>query len=184
MTQTTSHRQLSILVKGILDSYEINNLQLEIDLVSAVHRMFHETGHDPAKMVKVREEILSGLLKGAAEENELAEMEGRVKKAMMISCDGRSRYEKMLRFLVKKDKEGQAVEKYAQWCKNNPFTAPKFFKIAERPDSLMETWEMAFVEQVDESVIYKKVTNVEETKAVPNPYQKPAILRGKTGSHL
>lgn len=177
MTQTTLHRQLSILIGGILSSYKIDNLQLEIDLVSSVHRMVHEK--DPRKWVEVREDVLAGLLKGAFEENEMAQMETRVKKSMKISCDGRSRYSEMLRFLMKKDKEGQTVEKYAQWCESNPFSAPKFFQIADRPDRLMETWEMAFVEQADESMIYKKVANVEEEKAVPNPYQKPEILRQK-----
>lgn len=178
MTQTTAHRQLSILVRGILESYKIDNLQLEIDLIASVHRMYQESGKDPSKMAALREEILAGMLKGASEENELAQMETRVKKSMTISCDGRSRYSEMLRFLVKRDRDGQPVEKYAEWCKNNPFTAPKFFKIADRPDLLMETWEMAFIEAEKEiRPEYKKVEHVEETAAVPNPYQKPTILR-------
>lgn len=180
MTQTTIKRQISLLVKGILEANNIDDLKVEIELVCAFHRLAYE-GKDVKDVVRIREETLASLLKGAASENELIEMEKRVKSAMGISVDGRSRYEEMLKFLVRKDKEGQKVEQYADWCKKNPFTAPKLFKIAERPAHLMETWEMAFAEKVDEiRPEYTKVANVEETNAVPNPYQKPSILRKKT----
>ena len=52
----------------------------------------------------------------------------------------------MIRFLLKKDAEGQSVELFAEWCRNNPFNAPKFFKIAEMPDLLMVNWPAAFAE--------------------------------------
>ena len=179
MTTTTFNRQLSLLVKGILEANKIDDLKLEIDLVTAVHRLV-EARKDPAEMVRVREDALSSFLAGAAKESEFIEMEGRVKKSMGISIDGRGSYEKMVRFLVAKDKEGQTVEKYAQWCKDNPFTAPKFFQIAQKPDLLMTTWEMAFISEPSEEVRpeYQKVTHV-ETEAVPNPYEKPSILRKK-----
>jgi hypothetical protein len=144
MTQTTVNRQLSLLVKGILESYKIDILQLEVDLVSALQRMWNEAGKDPAKMVAIREEILTAMLAQGAFENKLAEMESRFKAATGLSLDGRSRYDQMLRFLVKKDEEGQSVEQYARWCRENPYDAPKFFKIAEKPDMLMLTWGLAF----------------------------------------
>lgn len=145
---TTINRQLSLLVKGILvDKYKIDNLQLEIDLVSALQRMWTEGGRDPAKLSRLREEILSALLGQGKLENDKALMEGRVKACMNISIDGRSRYDEMVRFLVKKDAEGQRVEQYAVWCKENPFEAPKAFQISQRPDLLMETWTMAFSEK-------------------------------------
>lgn len=179
MSQTTFNRQLTLLVQGILKSYQIDNLQLEMDIVSAVRRLTEEK-KDPAKMVEVRGDILSSLLQGARAENELTSMEARVKKVMGISIDGRSRFDEMLRFLIKKDKEGQTVEQYAEWCKEHPYDAPKFFKIADRPALLVETWNMAFIEPRKESrPEYEKVEHVEEVQAVPNPYKKPAILRGK-----
>jgi hypothetical protein len=141
---TTINRQLSLLVQGIFEKYNVDNLQMEIDLVSSFQRMFVDGGRDPAKLTRIREDVLSSILAGAKSESDKAEMEGRVKRCMAISIDGRSRYDDMLRFLVKKDKDGQTVEKYAEWCKNNPFEAPKFFKIAEKPDLLMTTWDMAF----------------------------------------
>jgi hypothetical protein len=147
MTQTTVNRQLTLLVQGVLKKYEIDNLQLEIDIIASVHRLFSEGGKDPAKMVKIREEILSSMLAGAAKENVVVEMESRVKVSMNLETGGQARYEDMLRFLVKKDGEGQPVERYAQWCKENPYEAPKSFQIAIRPNLLMETWSMAFPER-------------------------------------
>lgn len=144
MTQTTVNRQLSLLVKGIFEAYRVDNFQLEVDLVSALQRMWGEAGRDTAKMVVIREEILSAMLAQGAFENKLADMEGRFRAATGLSLDGRSRYDKMLRFLLRKDEEGQSIEKYAQWCRENPYDAPKFFKIAEKPDLLMTTWGMAF----------------------------------------
>lgn len=178
---TSISRQISLLVKGILERYKIDNLQLEIDLASSFQRMFTEGGKDPEKLSKVREDILSSFQKELDKANELIDMETRVSRAMGISTDGRSRYDTMLRFLVRKDKDGQKIEDYAKWCKDNPFTAPKPFKIAERPDLLMETWTMAFVEKADEvRPEYQKVTNVEtETKAVPNPYRLQKDAEGR-----
>lgn len=146
MTQTTANRQLTLLVAGILEKHKIDNLQLEIDLVSSIHRMYTEAGKDISKMVSIREEILDSFLIGAAKENEKTSMEKRVKDCMGISIDGRGRYDDMIKFLIKKDSEGQAVEEYARWSVANPYDAPKFFKIAEKPDLLMVTWNMAFPE--------------------------------------
>ena len=146
MTQTTANRQLTLLVSGVLRKHKIDNLQLEIDLVSSIHRMYDEAGRDVSKMVSIREEILDSFLAGAAKENEITSMEKRVKDCMGISIDGRSRYENMLKFLVKKEEQGQKVEQYAKWCKENSFERPKPFQIASRPALLMETWTMAFPE--------------------------------------
>lgn len=156
MTQTTVNRQLSLLVKGILESHKIDHFQLEVDLVSSLQRMWNEAGRDASKMVTIREEILSAMLAQGAAENKLADMEGRVKMCMGISIDGRGRYTDMLKFLVRKDEKGQSLEKYAQWCRENPYDAPKFFKIAEKPELLMTTWEMAFQEKKEASVGHRK----------------------------
>lgn len=148
---TTINRQLSLLVQGVFKKYNVDNLQMEIDLVSSFQRMFTEGGRDPAKLAKLREEILESMLMQGRYENDKALMEGRVKACMGISIDGRSRYEDMVSFLVKKDAEGQTVEQYAAWCRENPFEAPKPFQISQRPDLLIETWNMAF--QVQQVVI-------------------------------
>lgn len=147
---TTINRQISLLVKGILFKYQIDNLQLEIDLVSSFQRMVLEGGKDPSKFSNIREDILDAMLANAKIENDKAIMEGRVKRSMGFSIDGRARYDDMLKFLLKKDAEGQTVEEYARWCNANPYDAPKFFKIAEKPDTLMVTWSMAFPERSQE----------------------------------
>lgn len=142
---TTINRQLTLLVEGATKKYEIDNFQFEVDLVSALQRMWTEGGRDPSKLVKIREEIEAAWFKGARDLDKLSAMEARVKACMGISIDGRSRYEDMLKFLIKKEGEGQTVEQYAAWCIANPIYAPKFFQIALRPDVLEETWNMAFM---------------------------------------
>lgn len=144
MTQTTVNRQLSLLVKGIFEAYKVDNFQLEVDLVSALQRMISEGGKDPARMVVIREEILSSLLEGGRVEEEKIQMEGRIKAALGITTNGSHDFEEVIKFLVKKDKAGQPLEKYARWCRENPYDAPKPFQIAKTPSLLMKTWEMAF----------------------------------------
>jgi hypothetical protein len=151
---TSINRQLSLLVQGYFKKYAIDNFQLEVDLVSALQRMWTEGGRDPAKLSSLREEMLSALLKGGAEDNELALMEGRVKNCMRLNLDGRDRYNGMLKFLVKMEKEnGQTVEQFARWCEEHPYDAPKFFKFAEKPDLLAINWPAAFAEIAEHKVV-------------------------------
>lgn len=182
MTKTTLKRQLDLLIGGVLRAHQIDNLQLEVDLSSSVYRMVSEGERDPAKWVSVREDILSSILAGARDENEIVEMEGRVKGALGITINGSHRFEDMLKFLVRKDKEGQPIEKYGRWCRENPYEAPKAFQIAKNPDLLKLTWEMAFAPIQDRHVIERpehvRFTESEDVpNTVPNPYKKPAILR-------
>ena len=145
MTATTDSRQIGMIVRGILSKHNLDNLQLEIDLTESFKRYMDgkKQGRDIAK---IREEILLSLEIGALKENAKINMEARVKLSLGIEVSGRSRYNDMIRFLLKKDAEGQSVELFAEWCRNNPFNAPKFFKIAEMPDLLMVNWPAAFAE--------------------------------------
>lgn len=179
---TSINRQLTLLVQGILEKHKIDSLQLEVDLVSSLQRMWTEGGRDPSKLAEIRENILKSMLAGAARVEKLASMESRVKMSLGIETNGGSRYEDMLNFLLKKDSEGQSVEEYAKWCKDNPFEAPKPFQISMRPALLSETWPMAFQKpQVVERPEHVVFTGGEDVpNAVPNPFQKPAILRRPT----
>lgn len=141
---TTINRQLTLLVQGIHGKYGIDNLQLEVDLVSSLQRMWVEGGKDPQKLSKIREEILDSLLAGAKNENEYIEMEGRAAAALRININGGSSFEEVIKFLIKKEKEGQTIEQYARWCNENPYNAPKGFQIAMTPHLLIRTWPMAF----------------------------------------
>jgi hypothetical protein len=144
---TSINRQLTLLVQGILGKHKVDSLQLEVDLVSSLQRMWTEGGRDPSKLTSIREDILKSMLAGGLKEHKMAEMEGRVRAALSINIDGRSRYEDMLKFILKKDEQGQTIEQYAKWIRENPYDAPKPFKIAEKPDMLMLTWDMAFAPQ-------------------------------------
>ena len=148
---TSINRQLTLLVQGILGKHKIDNLQVEVDLVSSLQRMWTEGGRDPAKLAEIRENILKSMLAGGLKEHKMAEMEGRVKACMNISVSG-PYYEDMLKFLMKKDEEGETVEQFAKWCKENPYDAPKFFKIAEKPNLLKVNWPAAFTNRVEREV--------------------------------
>lgn len=141
---TSINRQLTLLVKGILEKYKIDNLQLEIDLVSSLQRMWTEGGRDPAKLASIRENILDSILEGARTENAYVEMEGRAAAALRININGGTNFEEVIKFLIKKEKENQTIEQYARWMNENPYSAPKGFQIAMTPHLLIRTWPMAF----------------------------------------
>lgn len=145
MTETTTTRQIGLLVKETLKAYGIDNLQLEIDLFCGVKKVLAS-----AEPVRTREAIIISLRKtmeiGGLQEDLRINMEARVKLSMGIDIAGRDRYRDMIDFLVKKDEQGQSVELFAEWCRNNPFSAPKPFQIAQSPDALMINWPAAFAE--------------------------------------
>lgn len=98
---------------------------------------------------------------------------------------------KFYKFVVKVYKENQGVwmdyvvwrdgdGKYGKAMTNNAIRKnPQMFM-----DTGYPTYEASKMYRTDTRPEYKKVEHVEETNAVPNPFKKPAILRGKTGSHL
>lgn len=54
------------------------------------------------------------------------------------------RYDKLVKFLMAKEKEGQPVEQYGSWMKKDPFNSPKVAQIANNPGIVVVTWEAAF----------------------------------------
>jgi len=147
MTESTKSRNIKLLIEGTLKTYGIDNLKLEIDLFSGVRRIL-----ESAEPVRTREKILASLQKtlevGALEEDLRINMESRVKLSMGIDVSGRDRYREMIEFLVKKDAAGQSIEHFAEYCRDNPFNAPKPFQIAEKPHLLQINWPSAFAENV------------------------------------
>lgn len=153
MTESTTTRQIGLFIKETLKAYGIDNLQLEIDLFCGVKKVMAS-----AEPVRTREALIAGLRKtleiGVLAEDLRINMEARVKLSMGIDIAGRDRYRDMIDFLVKKDGEGQSVELFAEWCRNNPFSAPKPFQIAASPDALMINWPAAFVEYITKENSY------------------------------
>lgn len=93
---------------------------------------------------------------------------------------------KFYKFVVKIYKQNQGVwMDYAVWREGDGKYGKAMTNTAIRknPQMFMDTgyptYEASKMYRKDTQPEYKKVQDVEETNAVPNPYQKPAILRKK-----
>jgi len=144
MTQTTIKRQVTLLVKGLLQKHAIDHLQLEIELVEGVWGFITEVrkGRDAAT---VRAEILAALKANEAQVTKDAELESRIFKALGLYVNEQWYKSDVIAFLHKREAEGQTVEEFAEACKADPFTMPKFYEIAKNPEYLRTVWGMAFV---------------------------------------
>ena len=142
MTKTTDSRQISLLIGGILQHYKIDDLQLEIDLSSAVKRYFDERYKSTDK-ADIRARILKDMEIAAVKAMENETMCGRIKQALGFEPNGR--HEELISWLITKDKSGQSIEKFrAWWDKENEFKRPALWKFGDRPTFLKEVWVSAF----------------------------------------
>ena len=172
MTKTTDTRQLRMTIDSILSKYEIDNLKLSLDLSTAARSFFEETkkGRDAAT---VRKEIEEALQAGARLATKNEQMEKRIFAAMGLRVTDRWYTDGVIEFLHQRDEEGQTIEAFAEVCKSNPFTMPKFYKFGEKPSLLIVDYGLAFVGSTEK--IYQKVTHdpKEEAQYVPNPNPRP-----------
>ena len=142
MTQTTDSRQLGLLIGGILKHYQIDSLQLEINLSSAVRRYFEERYKSTDK-ANIRERIMNDMEIAAAKATENEAMCGRIKQSLGFEPNGR--HDELIEWLIKKDKIGETIERFRKWWDNeNEFKRPALWKFGDRPAFLMEMWVSAF----------------------------------------
>jgi hypothetical protein len=143
MTQTTDSRQLRLTVESILSKYRIDNLQLSIEIVDAVKTFFAETktGHNPAE---VRQKIAEAIEIGERNASAREDMRNRIEIALHLNLLPNA--EGMIDFCLRKEKEGQTIEEYAEWCRRDPYNSPKAHQIANKPDLVISTWPQAFVQ--------------------------------------
>ena len=145
MTTTTDKRQISIFTNKILAKYDIDNLQLEIDLISAFHAYLTERLKSGDK-VGARERIEKALQLHEKRATKNEQMESRIFKATGLYVNERWYMDGIIDFLTKKDEQGETIEVFAERCKADPFNMPKFFKIAEKPAYLKDVWGLAFTD--------------------------------------
>jgi len=143
---TNDKRQLRLTISGILESYGISNLELEIKLTDAVFTFDAETkkGSDP---VKTRIGILDAMVSNLGAQRQYELMVDRISRALLVSPDGGDTWNEVVKWLQKRDNDGETIEKYAAWCKANPFTSPKAHQIAQKPGLIKATWPGAFAKQ-------------------------------------
>lgn len=147
MTESTDKRQITLLVKGLMQKHGLTALQVEIDFVSAFWRYITErkAGRD---ISRVREDILNDLQIAAANATKQENMESRVKFSTGLSVDESWYREGVIAFLIARDLDGQTVEKFAEACRADPFNMPKFFQIAAQPALIRKNWGLAFQKTV------------------------------------
>lgn len=149
MTKTTDTRQIGLLIQGILRKYGIDNLQLEIDLTSAI-KIYFEQAYKKENKAEMRERILADIGVFAEKVKKNEQMESRIFQATGLYVNDRWYRDGVIEFLLEKDSLGETIEKFAETCKSNPYTMPKFFKIAEKPAYLKDVWGLAFTDKQDE----------------------------------
>ena len=91
-----------------------------------------------------RKDPVDWVLGNAEKEGAITSMQERTSKALGLDVSG-SRFDKMVSFLMQKDRQGETIEVYAAWMKADPYNSPKTHQIAQRPDIVRETWAAAFV---------------------------------------
>lgn len=148
---TNDKRQLRLTISGILENYGISNLELELKLTDAVYTFDEETkkGSDP---VKTRIGILDAMVSNLGAQRQYELMVERISKALLVTPDGGDVWNEVIKWLQKRDNEGETIERYAAWCKANPFTSPKAHQIAQKPGLIKATWPGAFVAAKNETI--------------------------------
>ena len=143
MTQTTDKRQLRLLISAILESHGIDNMALESKLADAAMTFFDQTkkGLDAAK---VRGNILDGMLTYLDKQRQYEQMSNRIAVAIKVTPNGGDSWNEVIKFCMKKELEGQTIEKYGEWMIADKYNSPKAAQISMRPSVIVDTWIAAF----------------------------------------
>jgi hypothetical protein len=137
---TTDKRQITELVKPILEKHGIDSLQLEIDLIGAFWRYVVErkAGRDIAQ---VRIDILKDMQVGATRVTEREAMESTIRSALGIDPTATPAiWDTVIDFLLKAEKRGERLAEFAQACIADPYGMPKAHQIAQKPSLIQSMW--------------------------------------------
>lgn len=143
MTTTTVKRQITKLVRGVFEKYR-DDLEREINMVEAVHQYI--VGCNAGRPIaQVREEIFTAMQLGAQSSQVREAMETRIKSALGVDPGVTpSLWDTVIEFLIKKDADGQTIEKFASACQSDPYGMPKAHQIAQKPSLIQSMWLKAF----------------------------------------
>lgn len=152
MTTGTDNRNIKQIVKSILQNNNIDDLKLEVDLVSAWNRYVNEReeGLTPAQTrAKITEEFgvlgFVGMSDKARERSRMAQV---IMDNMRLNVEeDRPEWIAVIDFCLEAEKNGQTVQKYEEWRKTDLFNSPKTHQIAMKPKLIKSTWPQAFFEE-------------------------------------
>ena len=175
---TTDKRQLRLTISAILESYEIDNLALEGKLTDAIVSFYDQTGRglDP---VKVRGNILDGMLSFIDKQRQYELMSERIAKAVRVTPNGSDTWNDVIRFCVTKEKAGQAIEKYGEWMIAEKFSAPKINQISMNPRIIKDTWIAAFMTVPATEMPAPEYIKLQEIESAPPPAGVGAQIRAR-----
>jgi hypothetical protein len=125
----------------------IDDLGLEAVLCDAVTDFFALT-KTAANPVTVRGDLVDAYLHFIPQVKADEAMRERVEVALKVRPD--ERWEDLLKWIIAREKEGQTLEKYAEWVNANPYAAPKVTQMAQRPWVIRDTWPAAFAAKKQE----------------------------------
>lgn len=134
-------------ISGVLAEFGIDNLELEMRLSTSVYGFFVrlQNGEDP---LLVQADMMDAYFASHAEEKFREELIIRIGKALGLNITNEDKWDKTLKFLIRKEKEkSQTVEGFANWLEEYKF-GPPAWKIAERPERIIENWPQAYPEAV------------------------------------
>ncbi len=154
MTTGTDSRNIKKIIQAILQSNNIDNLKCEADLFGAWMRYMNEreTGLTPAQ---VREKITAEYNQVGISEEMVArnQLKARMETALGMSIDeGVRNWETVITFCQSKDRAGETIEKFMEWCKADPYNSPKKHQIAQNPLLIKVMWQSAFAEKTDVNI--------------------------------
>jgi len=141
---STDKRQITFLVKGILEKHRIDSLVLEVDLVCAFDR--YVVGRRAGKDIsQLRIEILEDMSAGNERAAERDEMEERIKRCLGINPRTTpALWDSVIHFLIKVDKKNETIERFASACEADPYNMPKSHQIANKPTLIQAMWPKVF----------------------------------------
>lgn len=155
MTKGTDNRNIKMIVRGILQSNGIDNLKLEIDLVSAWQRYVNERedGMSPAETrAKIAEEYGALGFMGVSDKAlERARMMQLIMDTIGLDVDeNNSDWAAVISHCLEAEKRNETVSAYRDWMNRDPYNSPKKHQIAQSPILIKKTWRSAFETAVEQ----------------------------------
>lgn len=145
MTKSTDTKNITAIVKGILQrNYVADNLQLEIDLVSAWKRYLFER-EDGLTPAETREKIVNELGFFGTAHTDKARMMQLLMDTLGVEVDeNKPEWITVINFCLEAEKKNQTVSAYRAWMNSDPYNSPKKHQIAQNPLLIKQTWLSAF----------------------------------------
>jgi hypothetical protein len=155
MTKSTDSKNITKIVQVILSSNGIDNLKLEIDLVTAWKRYLfeREEGETPAgARERVVQDYVGAVLAVARAGMDRVQYQKRIETVLGLSPnwdDLKQDWNSFDTWLMSKEKEGQTIEAFMKWYNSDEFRAKG--RIYLNPPKIKLIWNNAFEHKKEES---------------------------------